>query len=968
MERVLIVSANMGQGHNATGRALEDAIRQRWPDATVRWVNALERLGPGFEGLFQRIYVANVESVPWLYEFFYAAIWRIPWFAAASRWFTAAWCGRRLAKPIAEFAPDLVLSTYPMGTAGLAWLRRKGKLPAPIGAWVSDFAPHPFWVYGAADLTMVMHDVAVAPALRSSPSAHVGVSAPPVRAVFRPGDQTAARHELGLPPDAFVPLVSCGSLGFGEIETTVRELLAADPSVAPIAICGRNDAAAARLRALGEPRLHVVGWTDQPERYTLAADVVVTNAGGATSLEALACGRPVLMHRPIAAHGKANARLMAAAGLALVSTKDGELAETVRGLLAEPERLKEMAEAVARHCETATPLVEALESLVSAPLNPPTQRLRPEDALFVHVATPEVPQQVGAVLLFDPKADGTPVTHVDAEHLLAATPGLRTRLLPGSRLWRARWQEDPGRTSADVLTSVRIGPEAPLDAALTREMDAFFSEPVSPEHPVRARLVTGIEGEQGALLIALHHAASDGIAVISALVGQARGKEPLTPVPVPRRRGWWRRPNVALGASDAPNATLGASGARDAALGASGVPDAASGASGVPNAASGASGVPNATSGESHASNAALGASDAADATLGESHAPNAALGASGAADAALGESHAPNATLGASGAPNAALGASHAPNATLGRNGSHPERSAVRAALASLAAPVRAALARAASPVWHRLERPAEPASRSGTAKSARAKPSQRSQAAELARGVWTLARAGAAPRVGWDKRIDSPRRHFARAHLSAPEVRKAARRAGVPTTNLVLALVAEALHRELGGTAPERLRVLIPMSVRDTGTFRQLGNHTGAASVDLPTGAMSLSERVRATDRMLSDQVGHGAPRAGNAVVRVLGILPPALHRRAAKLVYRGTWFSVIASVLPGARSPVVLNGALVRTVYPVLSLAPGVPVAVGIMTWADRFTVCITVPAGQEARGDRLAAAVVEAFGRV
>ncbi|WP_275291861.1 WS/DGAT domain-containing protein [Amycolatopsis sp. La24] len=935
---MLIVSANMGQGHNATGRALEDAIRQRWPDATVRWVNALERLGPGFEGLFQRIYVANVESVPWLYEFFYAAIWRIPWFAAASRWFTAAWCGRRLAKPIAEFAPDLVLSTYPMGTAGLAWLRRKGKLRAPIGAWVSDFAPHPFWVYGAADLTMVMHDVAVAPALRSSPSAHVGVSAPPVRAVFRPGDQTAARHELGLPPDAFVPLVSCGSLGFGEIETTVRELLAADPSVAPIAICGRNDAAAARLRALGEPRLHVVGWTDQPERYTLAADVVVTNAGGATSLEALACGRPVLMHRPIAAHGKANARLMAAAGLALVSTKDGELAETVRGLLAEPERLKEMAEAVARHCETATPLVEALESLVSAPLNPPTQRLRPEDALFVHVATPEVPQQVGAVLLFDPKADGTPVTHADAEHLLAATPGLRTRLLPGSRLWRARWQEDPGRTSADVLTSVRMGPEAPLDEALTREMDAFFSEPVSPEHPVRARLVTGIEGEQGALLIALHHAASDGIAVISALVGQARGKEPLTPVAVPRRRGWWRRPNVALGASDAPNATLGASHAPNATLGASGVPDAALGAS--------------------HASNAALGASGAADAALGASHASNATLGASGA----------PNATLGASHAPNAALGASHAPNATLGRNGSHPERSAPRVALASLAAPVRAALARVASPVWHRLERPSGPSSRSGTAEPARAKPSQRNQAAELARGVWTLARAGAAPRVGWDKRIDSPRRHFARAHLSAPEVRKAARRAGVPTTNLVLALVAEALHRELGGTAPERLRVLIPMSVRDTGTFRQLGNHTGAASVDLPTGAMSLSERVRATDRMLSDQVGHGAPRAGNAVVRVLGILPPALHRRAAKLVYRGTWFSVIASVLPGARSPVVLNGALVRTVYPVLSLAPGVPVAVGIMTWADRFTVCITVPAGQEARGDRLAAAVVEAFGRV
>ncbi|EFL07066.1 MULTISPECIES: WS/DGAT domain-containing protein [Actinomycetes] len=944
---MLIVSANMGQGHNATGRALEDAIRRRWPDATVRWVNALERLGPGFEGLFQRIYVANVESVPWLYEFFYGAIWRIPWFAAASRWFTAAWCGRRLAKPVAEFAPDLVLSTYPMGTAGLAWLRRKGKLSVPIGAWVSDFAPHPFWVYGAADLTMVMHDVAVAPALRSSPSAHVGVSAPPVRAVFRPGDQTAARQELDLPPDAFVPLVSCGSLGFGEIETTVRELLAADQSVVPIAICGRNDAVADRLRALNEPRLRVVGWTDQPERYTLAADVVVTNAGGATSLEALACGRPVLMHHPIAAHGKANARLMAAAGLALVSTKDGELAETVRGLLAEPERLKEMAEAVARHCETATPLVEALESLVSAPLNPPTQRLRPEDALFVHVATPEVPQQVGAVLVFDPKADGSPVTPADAEHLLAATPGLRTRLLPGSGLWRARWQEDPGRTSADVLTSVRIGPDAPLDAALTREMDAFFSTPVSPERPVRARLVTGIEGEQGALLIALHHAASDGIAVISALVGQTRGKEPLVPAAVPRRKGWPSRPNATLGASDAANATLGASDAPKVALGRNGSrPRRGAMRAGLAGLAGPVRGLLDRSTGSAARSG---GVESARSNSGGKGRDQAVGLARGMLARVAGPVWHGLDRSTGASG------GGESVRSSPSGKT---------RTQAVGL---VRGVLARVGGPVWHGLARPT---GASGSAESARSSPSgkTRTQAVELARGVWALARAGAAPRVGWDKRIDSPRRHFARAHLSAPEVRKAARRMGVPTTNLVLALVAEALHRELGGSAPERLRVLIPMSVRDTGTFRQLGNHTGAASVDLPTGAMSLSERVRATDRMLSDQVGRGAPRAGNAVVRVLGILPPALHRRAAKLVYRGTWFSVIASVLPGARSPVVLNGALVRTVYPVLSLAPGVPVAVGIMTWADRFTVCFTVPAGQDERGDRLAAAVVEAFGRV
>jgi UDP-N-acetylglucosamine:LPS N-acetylglucosamine transferase len=758
----------------------------------VQWLDTLDVLGPGFGPLFRRIYVANVQSTPWLYGFFYSAIWRFAWLAAVCRRLVGASCGRRLARPVARFGPDVVLSTYPMATAGLAWLRRRGRLDARIGAWVPDFAPHPFWVYGSADLTMVMHDVAVGPARRCSPSAAVGVSAPPVLAEFRPGDRAGARQHLGLPPEAFVALVSCGSLGFGDVEGMVRELLAAHPDVLPVAVCGRNEALARKLRRIGDPRLRVVGWTDEMARYTIAADVMVTNNGGATGLEALACGRPLLIHRPIAAHGQANARLIAEAGLALVSEKDGELTEAVRALLAEPDRLKSMAEAATRHCDTATSLATALESLVEGPRNPAPQRLRAEDALFLHVATPEVPQQVGAILMLDPKADGTPVTRADAAHLLAALPGLRARLLPGSGLWRARWQEAPARGVEDMLTDLVAEPGADFETALTAEVDSFFSVGVPPEHPCRARLVTGLAGGQGALLIALHHAASDGIAVIGALVGQARGKASVV-VPPPARRS-------------APAQTRSA------------------------------------------------------------------------------------------------------------------------------------------------RLARLTE----------------RRSAAARLARGVWALARSGTAPRVRWETGIDGPERHFARAHLSAPEVRAAARKLGAPATDLVLALLAEALHRELGAAAPERVRVLIPMSIRDTGTFRQLGNHTGAASVDLPTGPMSSARRVTMTHESLRDQVGRGAPRAGNAVVRVLGVLPPWLHHHLARLVYRGTWFSVIASVLPGARSPVTLNGSLMTTVYPVLSLAPGAPVAVGVMTWADRFTVCVTVPAAHAARGDRLAAGITEAFG--
>jgi hypothetical protein len=45
--RALIVSADIGEGHNSAGRALEEAIARVWPGCQVRWLDALAALGRG---------------------------------------------------------------------------------------------------------------------------------------------------------------------------------------------------------------------------------------------------------------------------------------------------------------------------------------------------------------------------------------------------------------------------------------------------------------------------------------------------------------------------------------------------------------------------------------------------------------------------------------------------------------------------------------------------------------------------------------------------------------------------------------------------------------------------------------------------------------------------------------------------------------------------------------------------------
>ncbi len=348
--RALIVSADIGEGHNAAGRALAEAARRAWPGSAVRWLDALDATGPGFARLSRSFYVTQVERLPRMYEFFFDAMWRHRWYLESTRRGMGAWFGRRMAPHIQAADPDVIISTYPLGSAGLSWLRRRGQLPMPAGAWVPAFCPHPSWLYPDLDITYVMHPAAAAVAAQAEPAAKIAVGALPVRDAFGPADQATARKALGAEPGRFTAALCTGSLAFGRVDRAVTAVLAASPDVQVIAVCGRNEQLRRQLLGRGEPpeRLLVLGWTDDMPAVLNAADVVVTNGGGATALEAVCSGRPVIMFQPIAGHGQANAELMARAGLARLAPDAAGLTAAIRHLAGDPGALAAQAAALAR--------------------------------------------------------------------------------------------------------------------------------------------------------------------------------------------------------------------------------------------------------------------------------------------------------------------------------------------------------------------------------------------------------------------------------------------------------------------------------------------------------------------------------------------------------------------------------------------------------------------------------------------
>jgi Monogalactosyldiacylglycerol (MGDG) synthase len=171
--RALIVSADIGEGHNSAARALEETITRIWPDCQVRWLDALAALGPGFGALARGFYLTQVQRTPRMYEFFFSAMWRHRWYLESTRKGMGSCFGRRMQGPIRAFDPDLIVSTYPLGSAGLSWLRSHRQLSVPVGAWVPAFCPHPSWLYRNLDVTYVMHPCALDVAVKAEPGMRV---------------------------------------------------------------------------------------------------------------------------------------------------------------------------------------------------------------------------------------------------------------------------------------------------------------------------------------------------------------------------------------------------------------------------------------------------------------------------------------------------------------------------------------------------------------------------------------------------------------------------------------------------------------------------------------------------------------------------------------------------------------------------------------------------------------------------
>jgi processive 1,2-diacylglycerol beta-glucosyltransferase len=336
--RVLILSADVGEGHAAAARALSAQIEASEQDAEVTVIDGLAAMGRLVRPVVEDGYRVQLRFFPWTYSLVYWLLEKVMPVRVIARRLLCLAGSRPLARAIAAHDPDVVVSTYPAVTVVLARLRRLGQVRCSTVATITDLTGLFFWAQPGIDVHLVMYGESMQSVERIAGRGSVQLVRPLISAEFlQPRCPVEARRALGLPEEGRTVVVSGGGWGVGDVAGAVREFTKVPEVSSIVCLAGRNEQLHGKLTSAfaAEPRVHVLGFTDKMPEILAAADVLVHSTGGVTCLEAMAAGTPVVSYGLPVGHARLNTRAMAALDLVRLANDTDELRTHVQASFAE---------------------------------------------------------------------------------------------------------------------------------------------------------------------------------------------------------------------------------------------------------------------------------------------------------------------------------------------------------------------------------------------------------------------------------------------------------------------------------------------------------------------------------------------------------------------------------------------------------------------------------------------------------
>jgi processive 1,2-diacylglycerol beta-glucosyltransferase len=332
MKRILIFYTSVGLGHKIIAENIGWHLSHAGYD--VRLEDILEVQSGPLVNLGTSLHQFVNKHLPFIWKFLYnnkiftklSLPLRVP---------LAAGNSDRAAQLIADFEPDLVITTQTTASAIVSHLKKAGDYQGKFAIAFSDYHFHPYWVYDNADFYLANipeQKISMREQGIGDKKIEVcGITLKPRATV----DTAEVLDQLGISPKAPVVLMASGSLGTGVTVSYYREfvdaLKAKSPTARVVIVCGKNESLRHELEtALSGTQAIVFGYFKPMAKLYAIADIFITKPGGLSVAESLQWQLPLLITHWLPGQEEHNYNYLMEKGLIMpVSTgvKPSELAE-----------------------------------------------------------------------------------------------------------------------------------------------------------------------------------------------------------------------------------------------------------------------------------------------------------------------------------------------------------------------------------------------------------------------------------------------------------------------------------------------------------------------------------------------------------------------------------------------------------------------------------------------------------------
>ena len=320
---ILLFYASYGSGHLSAATAIEQYIKENYPDAKTLKIDCVEYINKSINKISTSAYKSIILKTPVLWGQVYKLLKNDTILDITQ--FSNRFMAKKIFTLFEDFEPDLVISCHPLGGQITSFLKSHKKTNCKLATVMTDFASHKQWLIGK-DYTdyFFVSNIEMKTSLISEgiyPN-KIYVSGIPISPNFYKNyDKENIYKSLNIEKNKKnIIFFGGGSLGLSSssnIQAILTSLLqATDESHQIIIISGKNqklynDFQKTINNTYHKSQIKLIDFTTELPELLPITSFVITKPGGLTITECISTNVPIILINPIPGQEKENAQYIA---------------------------------------------------------------------------------------------------------------------------------------------------------------------------------------------------------------------------------------------------------------------------------------------------------------------------------------------------------------------------------------------------------------------------------------------------------------------------------------------------------------------------------------------------------------------------------------------------------------------------------------------------------------------------------